>query len=279
MATGTLAAWGHAGPEASAPWPLVGIALVLGPIGAAVLNAASNTLNQIHDLAQDRLNKPERPIPSGRIGTTVAGHLAWAEYACAIAIAACLGPWTAALFAAAGILTWIYSAPPLRSRNSWWGGLLTIAVARGLLLKLAGWSALGSLSDPDPWFLGLVAASFLLGAAASKDFSDMAGDRAAGVSSLPIRFGPRRAAWLITPSFVLPFLLLAAGPWFGWCGGSPWVFAALGVGLSAWGAKAAWALLHEPEAALAGSENHPTWRDMYGMMFVFQVGTALAYAL
>jgi 4-hydroxybenzoate polyprenyltransferase len=33
---------------------------------AAVLNAASNALNQIYDLEIDRVNKPLRPLPSGR---------------------------------------------------------------------------------------------------------------------------------------------------------------------------------------------------------------------
>jgi len=31
---------------------------------AAVLNGASNGINQIYDLAIDRVNKPKRPIPS-----------------------------------------------------------------------------------------------------------------------------------------------------------------------------------------------------------------------
>ena len=34
---------------------------------AATLNAASNVLNQVHDLDLDRINKPERPIPSGAV--------------------------------------------------------------------------------------------------------------------------------------------------------------------------------------------------------------------
>ena len=34
---------------------------------AAVLNAASNAINQIYDLEIDRINKPQRPLPSGRL--------------------------------------------------------------------------------------------------------------------------------------------------------------------------------------------------------------------
>ena len=32
-----------------------------------MLNGASNALNQIYDLEIDRINKPKRPLPSGRI--------------------------------------------------------------------------------------------------------------------------------------------------------------------------------------------------------------------
>src|SRR5215203_2472049 len=42
-------------------FPLIGLLM------AAVLNAASNALNQIYDLDIDRINKPQRPLPSRRL--------------------------------------------------------------------------------------------------------------------------------------------------------------------------------------------------------------------
>jgi hypothetical protein len=39
----------------------------IGALMAAVLNAASNALNQIYDLEIDRVNKPKRPLTSGRL--------------------------------------------------------------------------------------------------------------------------------------------------------------------------------------------------------------------
>jgi 4-hydroxybenzoate polyprenyltransferase len=47
------------------PW--VAAKIVLGTLMAAALNAASNALNQVTDLEADRINKPGRPIPSGRM--------------------------------------------------------------------------------------------------------------------------------------------------------------------------------------------------------------------
>ena len=52
---------------------------------------------------------------------------------------------------------------------------------------------------------------FLLGASTTKDFADMEGDARGGCRTLPIVYGVRRAAWMISPSFVVPFLLISVG--------------------------------------------------------------------
>ena len=63
----------------------------------------------------------------------------------------------------------------------------------------------------EPWFIGAIFGLFLLGASTTKDFADMEGDRLGGCRTLPILYGVRRAAWMISPSFVLPFLLINVG--------------------------------------------------------------------
>jgi len=40
---------------------------LIGGVMAAVLNAASNPLNQIYSLEIERVNKPKRPLTSGRL--------------------------------------------------------------------------------------------------------------------------------------------------------------------------------------------------------------------
>ena len=61
MFTGSVIALGAAPAVPITSW--VVIRIVLGTLMAAVLNAASNTLNQVTDLEADRVNKPGRPIP------------------------------------------------------------------------------------------------------------------------------------------------------------------------------------------------------------------------
>ena len=63
----------------------------------------------------------------------------------------------------------------------------------------------------EPWYIGAIFGLFLLGASTTKDFADMEGDRRGGCRTLPIIYGVKRAAWMISPSFVLPFLLINVG--------------------------------------------------------------------
>ena len=63
--SGALTAVGAAPRESWSPSLLV--APLIGSTMAALLNAGNNALNQIYDLEIDRVNKPRRPLPSGRL--------------------------------------------------------------------------------------------------------------------------------------------------------------------------------------------------------------------
>ena len=65
MFTGSVIALGASPAIPLSPW--IAAKIALGTLMAAVLNAASNTLNQVTDLEADRINKPDRPIPAGRV--------------------------------------------------------------------------------------------------------------------------------------------------------------------------------------------------------------------
>jgi len=251
--------------------------MALGTLMAAALNAASNGVNQVYDLAIDRVNKPKRPIPSGRLSVREANAVTIVLYVLALALALAVNRQCFALASIAALFTLIYSMPPLRTKR--FGALanLTIAVPRGLLLKVAGWSAVRSiLGDREPWFIGIIFGSFLLGASTTKDFADMKGDEADGCITLPVKYGPRRAAWMIAPFFVLPFLLIPLGTWQGWLTGHPYFLYPLGFGLVLWGIYTVSLILKDPDE-LARTENHPSWGHMYKMMFAAQVGFAISY--
>lgn len=265
------------------PWTMAVLTPpIIGALMAAMLNAASNALNQIYDLAIDKVNKPARPLPSGRLTIRQAWVFTWISYAIALILAWFVAPggrrecfW---IVLVAAILTFMYSVPPFRTKRHGLWANVTIAVPRGLLLKVAGWSAVKTVIGVEPWFIGTIFGLFLLGASTTKDFSDMEGDAADGCRTLPIIYGVRKAAWLISPSFVLPFMLINAGVVTGILTGNALLLHLLGITMTLYGAYVLYLMLRKPEE-LAVDANHVSWAHMYRMMFVAQVGFALAYVI
>ena len=294
--SGAVCAWGSAhNPDPSRHLTLsVILTVVLGSLCASFLNAAGNAINQIYDLEIDRINKPNRPIVTGEISLRNAWIFTWAMYALAIVptwlvviypyttwmqkLAAPLPRHECFFFYLAGMLfTFIYSAPALgRTKRHAILANVTIAIPRGCLLKVAGWTMVASARFAEPWYIGSIFMFFLLGAASTKDFSDMKGDLAGGCRTLPIRFGVRRAAWMIAPFFVFPWLLLPIGARTGILTGNPLLLTILGFAMAAWGAYTVYLIVRNPDE-LTATENHPSWRHMYLMMMAAQVGFAVAY--
>jgi 4-hydroxybenzoate polyprenyltransferase len=278
FASGAATAAGAAPRE---PWS-AGLLLYpcLGLVMAAVLNAASNALNQIYDLEIDRINKPRRALPSGRLSIDDAWVFTLTTYAVALVLAWFVAPagrhecfWI--VLVATGI-TVLYSVPPFRTKRLGIWANLTIAIPRGVLLKVAGWAAVKTIFGFEPWFIGAIFGLFLLGASTTKDFADMEGDARGGCRTLPIIYGVRRAAWMISPSFIVPFLMIAAGTRLRILTGAPALLYGLSVIMTAYGAYVCYLMLRRPED-LAVEENHVSWAHMYRMMFVAQLGFALAY--
>ena len=298
--SGAITAWGSASnPQTLAGLPrrvtaAMVVTVILGSACAALLNAASNVINQIYDVENDRINKPDRPLVTGAIGRGEAFRGAILLYAAAVIPTWLVVIWPAEtlrerlgapvsahqcffVFLMGMLFTFVYSAPTFgRTKANAFLANLTIAIPRGCLLKVAGWSMVASALHVEPWFIGAIFFLFLVGASSTKDFSDMEGDRAAGCRTLPVRFGVTRAARMIAPFFVVPWLLLPIGAWTSILTGNRGVLTGLGIGLAAWGAYTVRLILRDP-SELARVENHPSWTHMYLMMMCAQIGFAVAY--
>jgi 4-hydroxybenzoate polyprenyltransferase len=278
------------------------LTIFLGSLCASFMNAASNAINQIYDLEIDRLNKPDRPLVTGALSIREAWTFTWIFYVLAL-----LPTWLVVphpyetfyekltapaarhevfwLYLLGLIFTFVYSAPELgRTKVRGMLANFTMAIPRGFLLKAAGWAMVARVLSTEPWYIGLVFFLFLIGAASTKDFADIEGDLAGGCKTLPIVYGVKKAAWMISPSFVLPWVLIPLGahlpdpqnPSHAILTGNPTLLTALGVLLTVWGAYTVYLLVRDP-ASLTQTENHPSWKHMYMMMMVGQVGFALAY--
>jgi 4-hydroxybenzoate polyprenyltransferase len=296
--SGAVCAWGSAhNPDLTrAVTASVILTVALGSACAAFLNAANNALNQIYDLEIDRINKPKRPLPAGDLTLRQAWIFTWIMYAIGLlptwlVVVYPYTTWRAKFFAplpwhecffiylAAFVATFVYSVPAFgRTKAHPIGANLTIAIPRGCLLKVAGWTMVARATTGEPWFIGSIFMIFLLGAASTKDFSDIVGDRAGGVRTLPIALGVRKAAYVIAPFFVIPWLLMPLGAWLGILTGNRVALTALGIGLALWGVYTLWLIVRNPYE-LTATENHPSWRHMYLMMMAAQIGFAVAYVV
>ncbi len=300
VVSGALTAWGsrHSSRAGVFTWDELALVMIAA-LAAALLNAASNGVNQIYDLEIDRINKPNRPLVTGAISRGAALVFTYSLYVVSVVMTWWVVPFPVAswgerswlawsyheciwFYLIAAIMTLIYSVPALgRTKRMTFGANLTISIPRGWLLKVAGWSVLASVWHIEPWYIGFIFFLFLIGAASTKDFSDMEGDLRGQCNTLPNRYGVKRAAWMIAPCFVLPWLLIPMGVWLKVDGqpilsGDPLFLLGLGFSLFVWGSYTVYLILRDPDA-LSRVENHPSWKHMYLMMFWAQIGFAAAY--
>lgn len=306
IVSGAICAFGsvhNPDPERAITLSVV-LTVTLGSLCASFLNAANNSINQIYDLEIDRINKPTRPLVTGEISLRGAWIFTWTFYVLALVptwlvVVYPYNTWgekltaplaaheTFFIYVLGFLSTLIYSVPSwgrTKARGMW--ANFTIAVPRGMLLKVAGWAMVAHVGYTEPWFIGAVIALFLMGAASTKDFADIPGDKAGGCRTPPILYGVRKAAWIIAPFFVFPWLLIPVGAWLNdplepshkILTGDPVLLTILGVVLTLWGAYTVYLILRDPDE-LAKVENHPSWTHMYLMMMFAQVGFALAYVL
>lgn len=202
------------GAPLSERWPMAFAGIVLaGPL----ICATSQAVNDWYDRHVDAINEPGRPIPSGRIpgrwGLWIA--IAWTLVSMIWAYA--LGSWVFAAACVGMALAWIYSAPPLRLKQSgWWGAAACALCYEGITWFTGAAVMLGAL--PDAKIL-VIAGLYSLGAhgiMTLNDFKAIEGDRQTGVRSLPVQLGVDKAArlacaFMAAPQFVVIALLIAWG--------------------------------------------------------------------
>jgi len=269
--------------------PLLLVAYVLlGSLVAAVLNATSNALNQICDIENDIVNQPNRPLPSKRLSVRNAAVFSAVLFVVAIVLAWLVAPrghhhffW---IVLGGAVATAIYSAPPARTKRHGIAANVTISLPRGLLLRLAGWAVVAHVWYAEAWFLGLIFMVFTIGAATTKDFGDIEGDRAAGCMTLPVKYGPAEAARIIGPFLSLPWLLCILGTFISLPSGGRLLSASrpglvvLGAILFAYGFSVSRIIMAEasdPDAA----KKRRSWKHMYLLMMTAQIGLALVYLI
>jgi 4-hydroxybenzoate polyprenyltransferase len=176
-------------------------ALVLGA-SMTLLQFSIGTLNDIVDAPRDAGLKPDKPIPAGLVSLRSARVVAAGSAAAGLALSLIGGP---ALVAVAGLVLAIGAWYDLRAKGT---TLSWLPLAVGIpLLPVYGWY--GATGELPGMFLVIIPAAANAGTALaiSNAIVDMERDEAAGVGSIALALGARRAGGLVVALHAVVVLL------------------------------------------------------------------------
>jgi chlorophyll synthase len=177
-------------------------ALACMVMSGPLLTGYTQTLNDYFDREIDAINEPYRPIPSGAIPLVQVKIQILLLLAAGLAVAWGLDRWAGhgtpvlLLLALGGsLVSFVYSAPPLKLKQNGWLGNYALGASYIALPWWAGQALFGNLT----WTTALITLVYSLaglGIAVVNDFKSVEGDRALGLRSLPVVFGIEKASWI-----------------------------------------------------------------------------------
>ena len=185
--------------------------IIMGAVLVFVFTAASNTLNDYFDMEGDRVNHPQRPLPSGRMEPGNAVFFASVLFAISVLMAALLsflsplGFWVMFMVLLALIIEVMYE---WRLKRHYLGSNLAISILTGMAFVFGG-VVVGNVEIT--LFMGLLAFLSIYGREILKDIEDLQGDT--DRDTLPRVFGVGVASRLASVS-ILAAVILSPLPYF-----------------------------------------------------------------
>ncbi len=180
---------------------------IFGFFTASLLLAGTMVLNDIHDVEVDRVNSPERPLPSGKIGLREAYLLSAVLSFLGILSSIVLGSLTLVTALLALILMIYYNT---RGKST---GLLGNAVVSFNVALPFFFGGL-AVNNLRPLLFIFFVLAFLANMAReiAKGIVDVEGDRLGRVKTLAVWKGPKSAAWASASLFVAAVALSFSAP-------------------------------------------------------------------
>lgn len=187
---------------------------LMGFLIGFLISGSEMVSNDLFDLEVDRINHPQRPLPSGTV--TVPEVVAFTALLSlgGLSVAALLGPGTLAFAALIWALGLLYN---WKAKALGLPGNAIVALSVGTTFVLGGMMADG-LDSGLVWTFALMAALFDLAEEVSGGVMDAEGDALRGSRSLAIIYGRKAALTVVTVLFAA-FIVLSFLPYLmGWLG-------------------------------------------------------------
>ncbi|MEP6647147.1 MAG: homogentisate phytyltransferase [Saprospiraceae bacterium] len=175
-----------------------GLLLILTLLSCLGANIFIVGLNQITDVAIDKINKPYLPLASGAFSMRLGYLIITISILLSLVIAFYLGKYLLLTVLLSLFLGTVYSLPPIRlKRFPFWAAFCIIAV-RGVIVNILLFlhfnSTINQSHQLTSIVLALTATIFIYSIIIAwfKDIPDMEGDRKFNISTFSIRFGAER---------------------------------------------------------------------------------------
>ncbi len=182
--------------------------LLYTAIGMAVVfffTAAGNTLNDYMDKETDKINHPQRPIPSGKVNPRTALIYSGTLFSIGIILSFFLGRWIPQIIVVSAVILMI--AYETRYKREGLVGNLIISALTGMVFIFGG-SIYGELYLPT--LLGSLAFLATVGREIVKDIQDLKGD--INRNTFPMRVGPKKAE-MVASAFIIGAVILSPFPY------------------------------------------------------------------
>ncbi len=164
---------------------LLSFSALIGFLTGFGVSAYSMVINDFYDLDVDRLNRPDKPLPSGRVSPATAKVEALVFLAIGLVSAYALGIPTLLVAAFFAFWSWLYN---YRAKQTGFLGNTMVATSVAIPYLYGGLSV-GVTVDPLLWMMALTSLLAALGREVVKTISDVVGDRARRVRSITVVYG------------------------------------------------------------------------------------------
>lgn len=173
--------------------------ILAAALAASLITAGGNAVNDLFDIDIDKINRPSRPLASGRLSKDQVRYFYVITTVAGLAISAFINDWTLMIAIAAAVLVFMYS---YKFKRMIFVGNLVVALVTGLAFIYGG-AAVNDLKDVYPAAIFAFLTNLIR--EIIKDAEDVKGDGKLGVRTIATQYGTRTSAWI---TIVLTFILL-----------------------------------------------------------------------
>lgn len=184
----------------------IGLGIIFAFVSVFLITGAGNTINDYYDRGADKKNAPQRPIPSNQISAKGALYLALSLFGIGIVMSFFINYYCLGLASLNSVVLFFYGR---NLKSSVFVGNLAVSY---LTASTFVYGALVLVNPVTTIFLALLAFMANVGREVIGDVEDIEGDKKAGIKTLAIKVGNKRA-WLYGRAFIVAAVVLSPIPY------------------------------------------------------------------